>query len=152
MLTGPQSPIQPLPKKTTFTVAMRRTTRVGEHFGDPVEDLGVVPDELHPTTRNDILNDKQDLIACAASILARGPVRALDAEVERVDGGKVLVSATVAKISRLDAHVDGRPWLTLDVDDGTTTFELPVDFQGRVLEIRGFDDNELVAAKRIEIQ
>ena len=152
MLTGPQSPIQPLPKKTTFTIAMRRTTRVGEHFGDPVEDLGVVPGELHPTTRNDILNDKQDLIACAARILARGPVRALDAEVERVDDGKVLVSATVAKISRLDAHIDGRPWSTLDVDDGTTTFELPVDFQGRVLEIRGFDENELVAAKRIELQ
>jgi C-terminal processing protease CtpA/Prc len=154
LLSGPQSLIQPLPKGTSFNVAVRRTTRVGERLGDLVEDLGVVPDKRHCTTRNDILKDNEDLITCAASILAREPVRALDAKVERIDDGKVLVSVTVAKVSRLDVYLDGRPRLILDVDDGTTTFELPVNFQGRyALELRGFDDaNELVAAKRIEIQ
>src|SRR5262249_36164393 len=37
----------PLPKGTTFRVALRRTTRVGDHAGVPVEDPGVTPNEFH---------------------------------------------------------------------------------------------------------
>jgi hypothetical protein len=51
-------------------VALRRTSRVGGRSGDPLEDLGVVPDEIHHTTRNDLLNDDEDLIEHAAGILA----------------------------------------------------------------------------------
>jgi hypothetical protein len=59
----------PLPKGTTFRVAIRRTTRVGERPGVPVEDLGVEPDEIHLMTRADVLQGNIDLIAHAARIL-----------------------------------------------------------------------------------
>jgi C-terminal processing protease CtpA/Prc len=59
-----------LPGGTTFRVAIRRTTRVGDRAGVPVEDLGVEPDEIHLMTRDDILQGNADLIAHAARILA----------------------------------------------------------------------------------
>jgi len=151
LLPDPESPIRPLPKETSFSVSIRRTTRVGERLGDPLEDLGVVPDERHYTTKNDILHDNADLIEHAARILASLPVRALDASAEPSDDGKVLVSATVANVSRLDAYLDGRPRLTLNVEENSTEFELPLDSPGpHMLELRGFDDDRLVAVRRLE--
>ena len=58
-----------LPKGTTFRVAIRRTTRVGDRAGVPVEDLGVEPDEIHLMTRADVLQGNVDLLARAARIL-----------------------------------------------------------------------------------
>jgi hypothetical protein len=151
LLPDPDSPIRPLPKDVSFSVSIRRTTRVGERLGDPLEDLGVVPDERHYTTKNDILHDNADLIEHAARILASLPVRALDASAEPSDDGKVLVSATVANVSRLDAYLDGRPRLTLNVEENSTEFELPLDSPGpHMLELRGFDDDRLVAVRRVE--
>ena len=73
-LSGQDSPILPLPKGTRMRVAIRRTSRVGERSGDPLEDLGVVPDQIYHMTKNDVLNDNEDLIAHAASLLANLPV------------------------------------------------------------------------------
>ena len=52
-------------------VAIRRTTRVGENAGLPLEDLGVVPDVIHRLTRDDLLQDNRDLIAAATAILTQ---------------------------------------------------------------------------------
>ena len=41
---------RPLPSGASFRVSIRRTTRVGERSGVPVEDLGVVPNEVHRMT------------------------------------------------------------------------------------------------------
>ena len=151
-LSGQQTPLQPLPKRARMRVALRRTSRVGGRSGDPLEDLGVVPDEIHHMTRNDLLNDDENLIERAASILAsRIPVRSLAVEVT-TQGDPTRVSADTENISRLDAYVDGRPRMTLDVQDGSTTFDLPLDLPGaHELELRGFDGDELVALRRIEL-
>jgi C-terminal processing protease CtpA/Prc len=154
VLSGQETPLQPLPKRTRMRVALRRTSRVGGRSGDPLEDLGVVPDEIHHITRNDLLNDAEDLIERAASILAgRLPVRSLAVEVTTLgDPTRAKVSADTQNITRLDAYVDGRPRMTLDVQDGSTTFDLPLDPPGaHELELRGFDGNELVALRRIEL-
>jgi hypothetical protein len=152
LLPGTDSPIQPLPRGTSMRVAIRRTTRVGDRSGDPLEDLGVVPDHVHHMTRNDVLNGNEDLISHAAGILAGLPARVLSATVDQAAGGGVSVSATTENISWLDAYIDGRPRLTLDVQSGKTTFQLPLDSQGpHTLELRGFDGDELVAARRIEL-
>ncbi len=133
-------------------VAIRRTSRVGERSGDPLEDLGVVPDEIHHMTRNDLLNDNEDLIAHAASILVGLPVRKLAVEATPLEESAARVTATTENISRLDAYLDGRPRLTLDVGNGDTEFELSVPSSGsHVLELRRFDGDQLVAAKRIEV-
>jgi C-terminal processing protease CtpA/Prc len=152
-LPGPDSPIQPLPKGTSMRVAIRRTTRVGKRAGDPLEELGVVPDRIHYMTRNDVLHDNEDLITRAASMLADLPARVLSVEVVgQATDGEVRVSTTTENISRLDAYLDGRPQLTIDVGDGATTFELPLDSPDpHTLELRGFDGNELVASRRIEM-
>jgi hypothetical protein len=153
--------VKPLPKRTSFRVAIRRATRVGKRSGTLLEELGVVPDEFHSMTKNDVLNQNEDLITHAASILAGLPVRALDVELRfarpggPLEKGNVDVWATVQNISRLDAYVDGRPRRSIDVDDeaNTQVFEVMVGDPGfHTLEIRGFYDDELVAVKRVEVQ
>ena len=149
-LTGPDSPIRPLPNGASFRVAIRRTTRVGERSGDPVEDLGVVPDERHRLTLNDLLNDNEDLIARAGEILAGRPARLLSAETTPAGDAGLGVTVTTRGISRLDAYLDGRPRHTLDVTDGTATFEIGMQpGPTSVLELMGFDGGELVAARRL---
>ncbi len=44
---APDSPYIDLPQGIGMRVSIRRTLRVGEQAGTPVEDLGVVPDFLH---------------------------------------------------------------------------------------------------------
>jgi len=154
VLAGTDSPIQPLPKGASMRVALRRTTRVGTRSGEPLEDLGVKPDpdKIHRMTRNDLLSDNEDLIARAASILASRPVRALSVELDQTTGSEVRVSTKTKNISRLDAYVDGRPQRTLDIEDGMTTFGLPLDSPGpHTLELHGFEGRELVAARRIDM-
>jgi hypothetical protein len=145
-------PIQPLPKGTRMRVAIRRTSRVGERSGDPLEDLGVVPNEIHSITKNDLLNNDQDLIEHAASILASLPVRKLAVEVMPLrDPARANVTVATENISRLDAYLNGRPMKTLDVEDSNVEFDLSVPSPGSyVLELRGFDGGQLVAAKRTE--
>jgi hypothetical protein len=42
--------------------------------------------------------------------------------------------------------------MTLDVKDGSTTFDLPLDAPGaHELELRGFGGNELVARREFEL-
>ena len=68
------SPFKRIPGGASFRVAIRRSTRVGERSGEPLEDLGVAPDlPVYQMTRNDILNGNEDLIAHACGILARMP-------------------------------------------------------------------------------
>ncbi|MDQ3643813.1 MAG: S41 family peptidase, partial [Actinomycetota bacterium] len=151
-LAGPDSPIQPLPRGTSFRVAVRRTTRVGERSGDPVEDLGVVPDQVHPLTRNDLLSDNVDLLARAGQLLASRPARTLAAETMPGGDGSLVVKVTTEGISRLDAFVDGRPRHTLDVSDGTATFEIQAQpGPSSMLELLGFDGGELVAGRRLRL-
>jgi hypothetical protein len=68
------------------------------------------------------------------------------------DATRARVSAATENISRLDAYLDGRPRNTLDVEDGDVEFDISVSGTlSHVLELRGFDGDELVAAKRIEV-
>jgi Peptidase family S41 len=138
------SPFGALPQGASFRVSIRRTTRVGERSGVPVEDLGIVPDERHELTKNDLLNSNEDLIAHAGKMLAGLPAYALSAEAR--DGR---VTATTKGLSRIDAYVDGRPVLSLDVDDGENTFELAAT--SGLLELRGFDRDALAASRRLSL-
>ena len=70
VLAGPDSPIEGLPNGVNMRVAIRRTTRIGDNAGLPLEDIGVVPDEIHQLTRNDLMNGNSDLIDEAARILS----------------------------------------------------------------------------------
>lgn len=69
VMTGAGQPLAPLPKGVDMRVSVRRTTRVGANSGVPVEDLGVVPDEQHRTTLDDLMHRNRDMIAAAAALL-----------------------------------------------------------------------------------
>ncbi len=67
VLPGTDSPFEALPGGADMRVAIRRTTRVGDNAGLPLEDLGVQPDAIHRMTRDDVLEGNRDLIAAAAA-------------------------------------------------------------------------------------
>ena len=56
----------PLPGGVSFRAAVRRSTRVGERAGVPLEDLGVEPDARHYLTLRDVTAGNVDLLEAAA--------------------------------------------------------------------------------------
>ena len=69
-----------------FRVALRRTLRVGKHWGgQPVEDLGVIPDVRYQMTKRDLLQGNADLMEKAGELLAQGTPRTLDVTVTSRD-------------------------------------------------------------------
>jgi hypothetical protein len=53
----------------SFTVAVRRATRVGDRAGLPLEDIGVIADTVHHLTRADLTNGNRQLLRAAAALL-----------------------------------------------------------------------------------
>ena len=58
-----------LPGGCDLRVAARRMLRAGASAGMPLEDLGVVPDARHYLSRRDVLEQNQDLLEHAASLI-----------------------------------------------------------------------------------
>ena len=76
-INGRQEPtLADLPGQLAFRVAFRRLVRVGSGAGKEIEDFGVSPDHTYAMTRNDLLNNDQDLKRQAARLLAQMPARA----------------------------------------------------------------------------
>jgi hypothetical protein len=53
----------------SFTVAVRRATRVGDQAGLPLEDIGVLADSVHHLTRADLTDGNRQLLRAAAVLL-----------------------------------------------------------------------------------
>jgi hypothetical protein len=152
VLPAAGSPLTRLPGNASFRVAIRRTTRVGARAGVPVEDLGVVPDARHQMTRNDLTNNNEDLIAAAAALLLKAKAYGLAVRADPPADGRLLITATTKGLDRIDLLVDDRPRHTVDVQDGTTVIELPLPTAGAsTLQLRGFDQGKLVAARQIQL-
>ncbi|MGM9509880.1 S41 family peptidase [Larkinella sp. GY13] len=152
LLTGADSPYKPLPKGTSLRVAVRRTLRVGRRAGTPVEDFGVIPDERHFLTRNDLLNKNQDLINRAGAILSTLPVRKLKTRSEKLATNQVGFTVEVQGITRIDVYVAERPIESIDIKLNQTAFTLSTAAETRrPLEIRAYDGSDLVGRYRAEI-
>ena len=153
MLPGADSVYQPLPGGAGMRVSIRRGLRVGRRAGMPVEDLGVLPDERHFVTKQDLLNDNVDLINKAGSLLAaRQPARCCALTVNPVSPTQNNAVATTRGITRLDIYLDGRPILSIDVQAGQATFSVTKPSAiPMVLEVQGFDGSELVARYRVSV-
>jgi C-terminal processing protease CtpA/Prc len=140
------NPFEALPANMGLRVAVRRTVRVGDRSGTPVEDLGVVPDERHAMTRRDLLEGNADLIEHAGRLLAGLPRRRLDATAKR-RGRQVTITLTTAGVDRVDVAVAGRPVTSLDVRDGATDVVLDrAAPKGTALGLQAFSAGTLVAA------
>lgn len=145
-------PLRPLPAGAEFRVSLRRCLRVGDRFGQPVEDLGVVPDHVHRLTEHDLTDGNADLMDAAGALLAARPVRMLQAELDGQAGGLRTLELTTGGVDSVDVYLDGRPVATTDTVDGVTELELelPVGAGGE-LRLEGFDDGRLVAARLLAV-
>jgi peptidase S41-like protein len=148
----PGAVYQALPHGAGMRIAIRRTLRVGRRAGSPVEDLGVIPDERHFLTRNDLLNGNVDLIDKAASMLATRPARQLKVTVQSTSVTQASIVADTQGMTRLDVYLDERPIQSIDLQGGQATFTLSKGSSAQpILEVRGFDGAQLVARSRTSL-
>lgn len=146
----PDSPYHNLPNNAGMRVAIRRTLRVGQQSGTPLEDLGVTPDSRHDLTREDLLSGNTDLINEAGRILKTMPVRLLRVNTSQT-GSNLTIQATTVGISRLDAYIDGRPMESLDINNGTHQFDVTLSTGATQLELAGYKNSEFVATRKIDL-
>ncbi len=146
----PDSPYNNLPNGAGMRVSIRRTLRVGQQSGTPLEDLGVTPHKRHHMTKNDLLNGNEDLIGAAAKILKSGTVRQLSVTTD-VAAGTLTITAQTRKLDRIDVYLDGRPVDTVDCSDGTNVFDVELPAATEWLELAGYKNDEYVAARKIEL-
>ena len=148
-------PLQQLPKGASMRVAIRRTIRVGDEVGTELEDLGVVPDQEHQLTRDDILNDNPDLLARAAQILSTEIVRSFNVAVTRKPAS-LAFKLFSNKVDYIDISLNGRPRRSNDITAPTIEFELPQNAEFVLpaapvaVELRGYAKTELVCYRRLQ--
>jgi hypothetical protein len=79
-------------------------------------------------------------------------VRSLTGEVDRSQPPAIRIQARAGNVTRVDAYLDGRPLATGDVVDGAATLTLPTWVPGSgSVELRGYDERELVVVERVAI-
>lgn len=145
------SPYSALPQNANMRISMRRTMRVHENAGTPVEDLGVIPNHHHPLTRNDILNGNEDMLDFAGSVLANLPVRNLRVVQQSVSNGDLNLTVETQGLTGCDVFADGRAQGSIEIEDGVTALAIPAA-DAEFVELRGFNGSEVVAVRRVEMQ
>jgi hypothetical protein len=143
----PTSPYEALPNGANMRVAIRRTLRVGELSGTPVEDLGVRPHETHKMTRADLLEGNVDLLNKAGSLLAAMPQRRLGVATS-FSGTTLTVTLDVEGIDRVDIYLDDRPISSEDLTGAPLSIDILEVTPGQLLRADGYKDGALVASRR----
>ncbi|WP_433167590.1 S41 family peptidase [Kribbella sp. CA-247076] len=143
----PTSPYEALPNGANLRVSIRRTLRVGELSGTPVEDLGIRPHETHKMTRADLLDGNVDLLAKAGSLLAAMPVRRLGVTTS-ISGTTLTVTLDVEGIERVDLYLEGRPISSEDLTGAPLSIDILDVTPGQLLRADGYHDGALVASRR----
>lgn len=147
-------PLAELPAGARMRVSLRRTLRVGANAGQPVEDLGVVPDVVHEMTLDDLLRDNRDLLDAAGKILSGGTPRILEAEVVSQQGDQVTLRLRATAAMSLDVYVNGRPQAVGLQASGTganVTVRLPAAGDS-VVRIEAFADGVLVGNRQLRFE
>jgi C-terminal processing protease CtpA/Prc len=143
--------LKQLPKGVQMRVALRRCLRVGAWMGQPVEDLGVVPDEIHELTKKDLLEENVDLMAAAGALLAQRQPRVLRFTSAASGAAKRKLTITTGSVASVDVYVNDRPVATTATSDGSTQVTVPAK-AGDVVRIQGYDGaGTLVVASQQEV-
>ncbi|MFL6151750.1 MAG: S41 family peptidase [Ornithinibacter sp.] len=137
--------LKQLPKGVQMRVALRRCLRVGTRMGQPVEDLGVVPDALHELTQRDLLEENADLMAAAGLLLAQRQPRLLRFTSTPAGTGRRKVSVTTDSVASVDIYVNGRPVATTGTSDGNTQVTIPAAADD-LIRIEGYDEAGMLVA------
>jgi Peptidase family S41 len=148
----PDGPVRPLPGGAQLRVALRRSLRVGKRTGQPVEDLGVIPDVVYRLSARDVTDNNADLMERAGELLAGGTPRRLDVDVAGRTAANATFGLTTTALTSIDVYADGRPVATAAVADGTSTVTVPLRASGRTgIRVEGFDGDIVVAARTFEL-
>jgi Peptidase family S41 len=141
-----------LPKGAGLRVAIRKTTRVNERAGISLEDLGVQPDKPYHMSHDDILGANEELIAAAAALFDDQRLYLLSGAIDRSQPPLVRLEVQASNVTRVDVYRDDRPLASTDVQVPEFTIGLP-DWTppAGVLQLRGYDQDKLVAVKRIDL-
>ena len=145
----PHNPLEPLPDGAAMGVALRRSLRVGRHAGEPLEDVGVVPEIVQPLTKTDLLKRNSDLIKFVCGELAGKPsyrfdIREIHGRIPAPDRKHLKLRMTVITrgVTQLEVHIQDRPQITASVSAGETTttldVPLPSEFVPFKLQLKGF--------------
>src|SRR5438067_2909593 len=124
-----RSPFKPLPRDTSLRIAIRRSIRVGDREGRPLEELGITPNRRYYMTKLDLKGHNDDLIAEAVRHVRTRPVYSLS--VKQVEGKRrtyeIVASSTARrahthkKIFRVDVSVNGWPFRSLMATNGNVS-------------------------------
>lgn len=144
--TAEDFPFRPLPGGADLSLVIRRVLRVGPNAGTPLEDYGVISDERHEMTRDDITNDDADLMVTAAGLLGKGASRRFDVALSEA-GGELTATFEVLGIDRADVIVDGRPRLTVDLGGNPGPVSVPGAGTPNMVQVVGYDERDLVAVR-----
>ena len=120
----------------------------GKLAGTPVEDLGVRSDIRHGMTRRDVLEGNVDLLDEAGALLAGRPVRRLDltADARRRRQPQPGASTLPGSTGSTSTSTGGRAAAATS-PTGTTTLTFADVGAATTLQVQGFADGELVAAR-----
>ncbi len=143
------SPYVKLPQGVGMRVSMRRTLRVGDRSGIPLEDLGVQPDHQVDLTRDDLIHGNRDLLDAVATILAGLPLRHLEASAGATDDGSTTILLDTDNIGRVDVYVDERPFTSLNVRQGPNEVEVPAE--STAVRLEGFSGSDLVVSNQVQL-
>ncbi|MET7666096.1 S41 family peptidase [Streptomyces sp. NPDC005356] len=152
MAGDPASPYVPLPKNAGMRVAIRRTLRVHENSGTPVEDLGITPDELHRMTRADLLEDNADLLEEAGRILRGLTPHSVSVTGTTATDGALRIKVRTVNIDRLDVYLDQRPRASVDLADGQADVTVPDAASAQSARLEGFAGGRLVATRTEQLR
>ncbi len=151
------SPYEALPSGADLRVAIRRTTRVRTNAGNVLEDIGVVPDQVHQMTRADVMEGNRDLIDTAIAALAAGQRHSIAiSAVRRHRDRAPSVTIRTVNVDRIDARVNGRWLRTRDVRRGRATLDFAEVLRFGTgpeidLDVQGYAGEALVAALRDKV-
>ena len=135
--------LKPLPNQAGMRVAIRQCLRVGPRAGALLEDFGVVPDEVHLPTREDVMEGDRMLLTRAAELLAAQSTRSIKVTIggpDTANPGLRQISITTHGLKRLDFFVDDRPQASRDLDvnaAGEATLT-PAIRMGATLRLTGY--------------
>jgi peptidase S41-like protein len=137
-----------LPGGVDMRVAVRRSLRVGDHAGVPVEDLGIAPDVRHDMTRGDVLNGNAKLLEEAVAILRTLPSRWLEVTVPKRTRRRLYLSIEATNLSALEVVVNDRSVYSAEVEPAAMAVVVPLPAEPiRCIEICGLDEHDDIVAR-----
>ena len=144
------SKVRSLPKGVSFSIAVRRTTRVNDKTGLPLEDIGVIPDHVYQLTKRDVVGHNEDLLTYAGKLLSKQNLYVFEVNINYVEDS-LIINIVSKNLDRIDIFIDTRPYLSKNISDGSSQIKVNRDKNTESIEIKGLKNNVIATMKRINI-